>query len=147
MTTLCCLFEALFIKDGPDLNMDSNRLNSLIANTFLFSFVWSIGGNLVDKCMDMFDSFARELFAECHDIRVSTKRFEKLVFQDPLQDHLLDPLHDPLPTYIFDVFCSSNQQLEIFMDILLTLKQDAWNLGRRLFLHSNTHQRFVAVSC
>ena len=143
MTTLCCLFEALFIKDGPDLNMDSNRLNSLIANTFLFSFVWSIGGNLVDKCMDMFDSFARELFAECHDIRVSTNVLINRSFRIPFRI-LFTILF--LLIYLM-CFCSSNQQLEIFMDILLTLKQDAWNLGRRLFLHSNTHQRFVAVSC
>lgn len=80
MTTLCCLFEALLIQGGPELNMDSNRLNSLIATTFLFSFVWSIGGNLVEKCMDMFDSFARELFADCQDVRVSMKIWIKFLY-------------------------------------------------------------------
>ena len=70
VTTLCSLFESLLLQGGLDLNMDTNRLHSLIATTFLFAYVWSIGGNLIEKCMDMFDSFVRELFAECHDVRV-----------------------------------------------------------------------------
>ncbi|XP_028414460.1 dynein heavy chain 6, axonemal-like [Dendronephthya gigantea] len=69
VATLCSLFESLLLQEGTDLTMDVNRLHSLIATTFLFSFVWSIGGNLIEKCMDMFDSFVRELFAECHDVR------------------------------------------------------------------------------
>ena len=71
VATLCSLFESLLLQDGLDLNMDTNRLHSLIATTFLFAYVWSIGGNLIEKCMDMFDSFVRELFAECHEVRVS----------------------------------------------------------------------------
>lgn len=73
VTTMCCLMESFFFpeKGGPDWNMDTNKLNSLICNTFLFTFLWSIAGNLVESSMDAFDSFARDLFSDAHDVKVS----------------------------------------------------------------------------
>lgn len=57
-------------KGGPDWNMDTNKLNSLICTTFLFTFLWSIAGNLVESSMDAFDTFARDLFSDTNDVKV-----------------------------------------------------------------------------
>lgn len=60
VATLCCLMESLLLgKGGPDLKQEPVRLHPLIANAFIFSYIWSIGGNLIDVCWDSFDSFVR----------------------------------------------------------------------------------------
>ncbi|XP_039271711.2 dynein axonemal heavy chain 6-like [Styela clava] len=60
VATLCCLMESLLLgKGGPDLKQDPIRLHPLIANAFIFSYLWSIAGNLVDTSWDSFDTFVR----------------------------------------------------------------------------------------
>lgn len=73
VTTMCCLLESFFFpeKGGPDFNMDTNKLHSLICTTFLFVFLWSVGGNLVETSMDAFDTFTRDLFSDTHDVKVN----------------------------------------------------------------------------
>lgn len=70
---MCCLLESFFFpeKGGPDFNMDTNKLHSLICTTFLFVFLWSVGGNLVETSMDAFDTFTRDLFSDTHDVKVN----------------------------------------------------------------------------
>ncbi|XP_058967936.2 dynein axonemal heavy chain 6 [Pocillopora verrucosa] len=72
VTTMCCLLESFFFpeKGGPDFNMDANKLHSLICTAFLFSFLWSIGGNLVESSMDAFDTFSRDLFSDTQDVKL-----------------------------------------------------------------------------
>ncbi|XP_020606446.1 dynein heavy chain 6, axonemal-like [Orbicella faveolata] len=72
VTTMCCLLESFFFpeKGGPDFNMDTNKLHSLICTTFLFVFLWSVGGNLVETSMDAFDTFTRDLFSDTHDVKL-----------------------------------------------------------------------------
>lgn len=73
MTTLCALLESLvFSVSGPDSSLDVVKLHPLIASVFCFSFLWSLGGNLVEASMDLFDSFIRELFQDNSDIRVGS---------------------------------------------------------------------------
>ena len=72
--TLCALITSLLCGAGEkpvvDFNMDQAKLHPLITTVFVFSYVWSIGGNLVEKSMDAFDTFCRELFSENHDCKV-----------------------------------------------------------------------------
>ena len=73
VASMCDLLESFLFqaKGGPDFSMDQAKLHSLICTAFLFTFVWCVGGNLVEASMDAFDSFTRELFGENHDVRVS----------------------------------------------------------------------------
>ncbi|XP_047430741.1 dynein axonemal heavy chain 6 [Mugil cephalus] len=65
VATLCCLLEALLLgKGGPNLNMDSKHRNSVLCQTFVFCYLWAIGGNLTCSYWDAFDTFLREQFAE-----------------------------------------------------------------------------------
>ena len=57
-------------KPAVDFSMDPTKLHPLITTVFVFSYVWSVGGNLVEKSMDAFDSFCRDLFSENHDVKV-----------------------------------------------------------------------------
>lgn len=72
--TLCALMTSLLCGSGDkpavDFSMDPTKLHPLITTVFVFSYVWSVGGNLVEKSMDAFDSFSRELFSENHEVKV-----------------------------------------------------------------------------
>ena len=72
VTMLCVLMESLVFQKGanPDPKMDTVKLHQLMSAVFVFSYVWSIGGNLVESCQDVFDSLVRELFQDNTDIRV-----------------------------------------------------------------------------
>ncbi|XP_067440238.1 dynein axonemal heavy chain 6 [Thunnus thynnus] len=63
VNTLCSLLEALLLgKGGPDLKMDSKHLNAVICQTFIFCYLWAVGGNLTSSHWDAFDTFVRGQF-------------------------------------------------------------------------------------
>nr|XP_029134611.1 dynein heavy chain 6, axonemal [Labrus bergylta] len=65
VTTLCSLLEALLLGNGgPDLKMDSKQLNSVLCQTFIFCYLWAVGGNLTCSHWDSFDTFVREQFED-----------------------------------------------------------------------------------
>ncbi|PIN96877.1 hypothetical protein AB205_0080180, partial [Aquarana catesbeiana] len=74
VTTLCCLLESLLLgKGGPDLMMDQTRLNSIVCQTFVFCYVWSVGGNLTENYWDAFDTFIRQQFEDNPEAKSSNK--------------------------------------------------------------------------
>ena len=70
--SLCKLMESLlFQRGGPDFAQDPARLHSLIATTFVFCFVWTIGGNITESQWDSFDTFTKGLFEDNAEVKVS----------------------------------------------------------------------------
>uniref|UniRef100_A0A3B4FEJ7 Dynein heavy chain 6, axonemal-like n=1 Tax=Pundamilia nyererei TaxID=303518 RepID=A0A3B4FEJ7_9CICH len=60
VSTLCSLLEALLLGNGgPDLKM---HLDGVLCQTFIFCYLWAIGGNLTSSYWDAFDTFIREQF-------------------------------------------------------------------------------------
>nr|XP_014351765.1 PREDICTED: dynein heavy chain 6, axonemal-like [Latimeria chalumnae] len=73
VTTLCCLLESLLLlKGGPDLKMDQYRLNIILSQTFVFCYLWAVGGNLTENCWDSFDTFVRQQFEDNTDAKLPT---------------------------------------------------------------------------
>ncbi|XP_059179969.1 dynein axonemal heavy chain 6 [Centropristis striata] len=71
VTTLCCLLEALLLGNGgPDLQMDSKHLNSILCQTFIFCYLWAVGGNLTSSHWDAFDTFIREQFEDNNNAKL-----------------------------------------------------------------------------
>ena len=71
VTMLCKLFESLLLTPGgPDLSMDMNRLHPLLCTTFVFCYLWTIGGNIIDANWDTFDTFVRNQFDDNGDAKV-----------------------------------------------------------------------------
>lgn len=74
VTTVCSLLNSLLCgndeKPHVDFSMDLSKLLPLICTTFVFSYIWGLGGNLIEKSMDAFDTFCRDLFGETHDVKV-----------------------------------------------------------------------------
>uniref|UniRef100_K7FYG4 Dynein axonemal heavy chain 6 n=1 Tax=Pelodiscus sinensis TaxID=13735 RepID=K7FYG4_PELSI len=73
VTTLCCLLESLLLgKGGPDLKMDQSKLNTIVCQTFVFCYLWSLGGNLTENYWDMFDTFVRQQFEDNPESKLPT---------------------------------------------------------------------------
>lgn len=72
MVTISSLLTSLLFtgKNKIDPNKDPASLHPLICTTFFFAYVWSLGGNLITKSMEGFDSFIRDLFSDTHDVKV-----------------------------------------------------------------------------
>ena len=69
--TLCKLFESLVLESrSVDLSVDPAKLNPLICTTFVFCYLWAIGGNIIDSCWDVFDTFVRQQFEDNGDAKV-----------------------------------------------------------------------------
>ena len=68
---LCQLLKTLLLEPGgPDLKMEINKLHPLVSTVFVFCYVWSMGGNLIDSNWDAFDTFARHEMEENRDAKV-----------------------------------------------------------------------------
>ncbi|XP_028297484.1 dynein heavy chain 6, axonemal-like, partial [Gouania willdenowi] len=71
VTTLCSLLEALLLGEGgPDLHMSSTQLNMILCQTFIFCYLWAVGGNLLCSYWDAFDDFLKQQFEENSDAKL-----------------------------------------------------------------------------
>ncbi|XP_065911794.1 dynein axonemal heavy chain 6-like [Dysidea avara] len=71
VTISSLLTSLLFTGNNKiDPNKDPASLHPLICTTFFFAYVWSLGGNLITKSMEGFDSFVRDLFSDTHDVKI-----------------------------------------------------------------------------
>ena len=71
MITLCCLIDSLLTTDSKvDLKIEEAKIKIMIATTFAFCYVWSVGGNIVSKDWDQFDTFVRQQFDEDADAKL-----------------------------------------------------------------------------
>ena len=71
VVALCKLLECLVLLPGNvDTRQDPAKLHPLVATTFAFCYLWSIGGNIVDSNWDSFDTFMRGIFDDCPEIKV-----------------------------------------------------------------------------
>ncbi|KAM7393703.1 hypothetical protein PAMP_020556 [Pampus punctatissimus] len=71
VNTLCSLLEALLLGKGrPDLKMDSKHLNAVLCQTFIFCYLWAVGGNLNSSHWDAFDTFVRQQFEDNNNAKL-----------------------------------------------------------------------------
>ena len=68
---MCSLLDSLLvINKDVDTRLEEVKLKSTICTTFVFCYVWSIGGNLRAASWDAFDTFVRNQFEENGDAKV-----------------------------------------------------------------------------
>ncbi|XP_042075509.1 LOW QUALITY PROTEIN: dynein axonemal heavy chain 6 [Haplochromis burtoni] len=71
VSTLCSLLEALLLGNGgPDLKMNPKHLDGVLCQTFIFCYLWAVGGNLTSSYWDAFDAFIREQFEGNKDAKL-----------------------------------------------------------------------------
>ncbi|ESN90843.1 hypothetical protein HELRODRAFT_194633 [Helobdella robusta] len=65
ITTMCKLFETLMLKNKDvDYRIDLSKLLNLVSGTFVWCYLWAVGGNISENDWDSFDSFIRSQFDE-----------------------------------------------------------------------------------
>lgn len=52
------------------MKLEEAKMKATICTTFVFCYVWSIGGNLNSNNFDAFDTFVRNQFEENGDAKV-----------------------------------------------------------------------------
>ncbi|XP_012666455.1 dynein heavy chain 6, axonemal [Otolemur garnettii] len=99
ITTLCCLLESLILgKDGVNLTMEQTKLNTVLCQTFLFCYLWSLGGNLTENYWDSFDTFMRTQFDDNPDARLPSSGDLWSIHMD-FDTKRLDPWERIIPTF------------------------------------------------
>ncbi|KAM8939967.1 dynein axonemal heavy chain 6 [Pelodytes ibericus] len=102
VTTLCCLLESMLLgKGGPDLKMDQSRLNGIICQTFVFCYVWSVGGNLTENHWDAFDTFVRQQFEDNPEAKLPASGDLWSVYMD-YDSKRLDPWEKIIPSFKYN---------------------------------------------
>uniref|UniRef100_A0A8D0VJ50 AAA+ ATPase domain-containing protein n=1 Tax=Sus scrofa TaxID=9823 RepID=A0A8D0VJ50_PIG len=99
VTTLCCLLESLLLgKDGVNLAMEQAKLNTVLCQTFVFCYLWSLGGNLTENYWDSFDTFIRTQFDDNPDARLPSSGDLWSIHMD-FDTKRLDPWERIIPTF------------------------------------------------
>uniref|UniRef100_A0A8C8W0I7 Dynein, axonemal, heavy chain 6 n=1 Tax=Peromyscus maniculatus bairdii TaxID=230844 RepID=A0A8C8W0I7_PERMB len=99
VTTLCCLLESLLLsRDGSILSMEQMKLNTLLCQTFVFCYLWSLGGNLTENYWDTFDTFIRTQFDDNADARLPSSGDLWSIHVD-FDTKRLDPWERIIPTF------------------------------------------------
>ncbi|XP_036933614.1 dynein heavy chain 6, axonemal [Acanthopagrus latus] len=102
VTTLCSLLEALLLGEGgPDLKTDSEHPNSVLCPTFIFCYLWAVGGNLTSSHWDAFDAFIREQFEDNRDAKLP--KYENLWnMYINFNDKCLEPWGKKIPFFTYN---------------------------------------------
>ncbi|XP_004691642.1 PREDICTED: dynein heavy chain 6, axonemal [Condylura cristata] len=99
VTTLCCLLKSLLLeKDGANLTMEQTKLNTLLCQTFIFCYLWSLGGNLNEIHWDAFDTFIRTQFDDNPDARLPSSGDLWSIHMD-FDTKRLDPWERIIPAF------------------------------------------------
>ena len=60
---LCSLLESIILEPAAiDKSIDLSKVRIFITQAFVFSYLWSIGGNILDTSREIFEIFVREQF-------------------------------------------------------------------------------------
>ena len=79
ITTLCSLLESLLITNKDlDPKLEEGKLKVAISTTFVFCYVWAVGGNLKSANWDIFDTFVRNQFEDNPDAKV---KYFRIIFR------------------------------------------------------------------
>jgi dynein heavy chain len=106
--SLMALFQSLYSEQsGVKVKTDTEEDLKTLANMiFIFSYVWSIGGNIEAECQDMFDSFMREKFENLIALPGAQSLYHYYV---DIEDKVLRKWADLVPEFTYNPKLSFSQ--------------------------------------
>lgn len=67
---LCALMESILNEPGAmDRTVEKSRAKTFLTQVFIFAYIWSVGGNLIDSSREIFEAFVKDQFDENPDAR------------------------------------------------------------------------------
>ncbi|CAF3110570.1 unnamed protein product [Rotaria sp. Silwood2] len=129
--TLCCLIDSLLTVDNKiDLKLEEAKMKIMIATTFVFCYVWSVGGNIISKDWDQFDTFVRQQFDEDADAKLG-QGGDLFSYEIDVHHRRMETWEKSVPTFKYD-------KTKPFFDLLVP-NIDSCRFGYLL-------EKFVSVS-
>ena len=60
---LCSLLESIILEPNAiDKSADISKTKSFLLQSFILSYIWAIGGNVIDTSRETFELFVKDLF-------------------------------------------------------------------------------------
>lgn len=67
---MCMLFESVISQPGGiDKTMDKPVWKTFLSQSFIFAYLWSVGGNLIDISREKFEIYVKDQFDDFPDAR------------------------------------------------------------------------------
>ena len=60
---LCALMESIILEPNViDKSVEISKVKSFLTQSFIFSYIWAIGGNVIDTSREAFELFVKDMF-------------------------------------------------------------------------------------
>ncbi|XP_030754707.1 dynein heavy chain 6, axonemal-like [Sitophilus oryzae] len=99
---VCSLIESLFSMPGAMEKIGEKlKVRNFICQTFIFSYIWGLGGNINEDSREKFDVYVQSQFDDCADARLPPGQDLWYNFMDT-QTHRLTSWQKLMPEYSYD---------------------------------------------
>ncbi|XP_031781103.1 dynein heavy chain 6, axonemal isoform X1 [Nasonia vitripennis] len=99
---LCALLESIILEPGAiDKTADSSKVKTFVTQAFVFSYMWAIGGNILDNSREAFELFVKDQFEENADARIPSSGDLWGLFVNT-SDRRMDVWSKLMPTFSYD---------------------------------------------
>ncbi|CAG5929115.1 unnamed protein product [Menidia menidia] len=103
VSTLCSLLQALLLgREGPPLSVKNPELlNDVLCQTFIFCYLWAVGGNLISSDWDVFDAFIRDQFEDNDNAKLPKCGSLWNLYMN-FNEERLEPWEKIIPSFIYN---------------------------------------------
>ncbi|XP_022919976.1 dynein axonemal heavy chain 6 [Onthophagus taurus] len=99
---LCALIKSFLIAPGAvDRIAEKAKIRNFICQTFIFSYIWAVGGNLVQQSMERLEQFIRDQFEDNPDARLPQGNDLWEVYVD-VKAKKMEPWNKIMPEFKYD---------------------------------------------
>ncbi|CAH1962387.1 unnamed protein product [Acanthoscelides obtectus] len=99
---ICSLIESFLKLPGAMEKIgEKSKVRCFLCQTFILSYIWGIGGNLVADSMERFEIYVRDQFDEFLDAKLPSGSDLWSLYMD-VQGHRLEPWQRIIPQFMYD---------------------------------------------
>ncbi|XP_076676367.1 dynein heavy chain at 16F [Andrena cerasifolii] len=97
----CAIIQCILNQPGAIARTaDRARIKTFLIQSFVFAYLWAVGGNIIDSSRTIFEAFVRKQFEDNEDALIpSTDLWD--VYMN-VQQHRLDMWMDIMPEFVYD---------------------------------------------
>ncbi|XP_076263714.1 dynein heavy chain at 16F [Rhynchophorus ferrugineus] len=112
---ICYLLQSQLLMPGAMEKIgEKSKVRNFICQTFIFSYMWGLGGNINEDSREKFEVFLQSQFEECNDARLPPGQDLWYVFMD-VSGHRLVPWQRIMPQFVY------NKDIPFFDTLVPTL--------------------------
>ncbi|XP_076248728.1 dynein heavy chain at 16F [Calliopsis andreniformis] len=97
----CAILECILIEPGAiERTTDKSRIRTFLTQSFIFAYLWAVGGNVDNVSRGVFEAFVRKQFEDNEDAFLPSVDLWDLYVN--VQQHRLDYWIDIMPKFVYD---------------------------------------------